>query len=126
MDYTIIVAAAADSPATLQYLAPYAALAESFMYKGRHTLVVYDDLSKQALLTEKCHYYYVVHLVVKHSLETFYLHSRLLERAAKLSDALGSGSMTALLKHKKVTYLLISQQMLFQLPMGKFSYLGYF
>jgi F-type H+-transporting ATPase subunit alpha len=48
MDYTIIVAAAADSPATLQYLAPYAALAESFMYKGRHTLVVYDDLSKQA------------------------------------------------------------------------------
>jgi F-type H+-transporting ATPase subunit alpha len=50
MDYTIIVAAAADSPATLQYLAPYtgAALAEYFMYKGRHTLVVYDDLSKQA------------------------------------------------------------------------------
>jgi F-type H+-transporting ATPase subunit alpha len=52
MDYTIIVAAAADSPATLQYLAPYtgAALAEYFMYKGRHTLVVYDDLSKQARL----------------------------------------------------------------------------
>jgi F-type H+-transporting ATPase subunit alpha len=47
-------------------------------------------------LTEKCHYYYVVHLVVKRSLETFSLHSRLLERAAKLSDALGSGSMTAL------------------------------
>jgi F0F1-type ATP synthase alpha subunit len=74
MDYTIIVAAA-DSPATLQYLAPYtgAALAEYFMYKGRHTLVVYDDLSKQAKLTEKCHYYYVVHLVVKHSLRTFFL-----------------------------------------------------
>jgi F-type H+-transporting ATPase subunit alpha len=73
MDYTIIVAAAADSPATLQYLAPYtgAALAEYFMYKGRHTLVVYDDLSKQAQAYRKCHYYYVVHLVVKHSLETF-------------------------------------------------------
>jgi F-type H+-transporting ATPase subunit alpha len=97
MDYTIIVAAAADSPA-LQYLAPYtgAALAEYFMYKGRHTLVVYDDLSKQAQTYRECHYYYVVHLVVKHSLETFSIYSRLLERAAKLSDALGSGSMTAL------------------------------
>jgi F0F1-type ATP synthase alpha subunit len=85
-------------------------------------VVVYDDLSKQA---RKCHYYYVVHLVVKHSLETFST-PRLLERAAKLSDALGSGSMTAyqLLKHKK-TYLRISQQMLFQLPMG-ISYLGIF
>jgi F-type H+-transporting ATPase subunit alpha len=63
------------------------------MYKGRHTLVVYDDLSKQAQ-APKCHYYYVVHLVVKHSLRRFHT-PRLLERAAKLSDALGSGSMTA-------------------------------
>jgi F-type H+-transporting ATPase subunit alpha len=99
MDYTIIVAAAADSPATLQYLAPYtgAALAEYFMYKGRHTLVVYDDLSKQAQA------YREMSLLLRRPPgreafpgDVFYLHSRLLERAAKLSDALGSGSMTAL------------------------------
>jgi F-type H+-transporting ATPase subunit alpha len=98
MDYTIIVAAAADSPATLQYLAPYtgAALAEYFMYKGRHTLVVYDDLSKQAQA------YREMSLLLRRPPgreafpgDVFYLHSRL-ERAAKLSDALGSGSMTAL------------------------------
>jgi F-type H+-transporting ATPase subunit alpha len=97
MDYTIIVAAAADT-ATLQYLAPYtgAALAEYFMYKGRHTLVVYDDLSKQAQA------YREMSLLLRRppGREAFpgdvYLHSRLLERAAKLSDALGSGSMTAL------------------------------
>jgi F-type H+-transporting ATPase subunit alpha len=70
MDYQL-AAAAADSPATLQYLAPYtAALAEYFMYKGRHTLVVYDDLSNKLKLTEKCHYY-VVHLVVKHPWRRF-------------------------------------------------------
>ena len=99
MEYTIIVAAAADSPATLQYLAPYtgAALAEYFMYKGRHTLVVYDDLSKQAQA------YREMSLLLRRPPgreafpgDVFYLHSRLLERAAKLSDALGSGSMTAL------------------------------
>lgn len=99
MDYTIIVAAAADSPATLQYLAPYtgAALAEYFMYKGRHTLVIYDDLSKQAQA------YREMSLLLRRPPgreafpgDVFYLHSRLLERAAKLSDALGSGSMTAL------------------------------
>lgn len=99
LDYTIVVAATADSPATLQYLAPYtgAALAEYFMYKGRHTLVIYDDLSKQAQA------YREMSLLLRrppgreaYPGDVFYLHSRLLERAAKLSDELGGGSMTAL------------------------------
>ena len=99
MEYTIIVAAPADSPATLQYLAPYtgAALAEYFMYNGRHTLAIYDDLSKQAQA------YREMSLLLRrppgreaYPGDVFYLHSRLLERAAKLSDKLGGGSMTAL------------------------------
>jgi F-type H+-transporting ATPase subunit alpha len=99
MDYTIIVAATADSPATLQYLAPYtgAALAEHFMYTNRHTLVIYDDLTKQAQA------YREMSLLLRrppgreaYPGDVFYLHSRLLERAAKLNDQLGSGSMTAL------------------------------
>ena len=99
LDYTIIVSATADSPATLQYLSPYtgAALAEYFMYKGRHTLVIYDDLSKQAQA------YREMSLLLRrppgreaYPGDVFYLHSRLLERAAKLSDDLGGGSMTAL------------------------------
>jgi F-type H+-transporting ATPase subunit alpha len=99
LSYTIIVAAPADTPATLQYLAPYtgATLAEYFMYKGRHTLVVYDDLSKQAQA------YREMSLLLRRPPgreafpgDVFYLHSRLLERAAKLSDQLGGGSMTAL------------------------------
>jgi F-type H+/Na+-transporting ATPase subunit alpha len=99
MDYTIIVAENADSPATLQYLAPYtgAALAEYFMYSGRHTLVIYDDLSKQAQA------YRQMSLLLRrppgreaYPGDVFYLHSRLLERAAKLSTELGEGSMTAL------------------------------
>ena len=99
MDYTIIVAATADSPATLQYLSPYtgAALAEYFMYNGRHTLTIYDDLSKQAQA------YREMSLLLRrppgreaYPGDVFYLHSRLLERAAKLSDKLGGGSMTAL------------------------------
>jgi len=99
MDYSIIVAENADSPATLQYLAPYtgASLAEYFMYTGRHTLVIYDDLSKQAQA------YRQMSLLLRrppgreaYPGDVFYLHSRLLERAAKLSDALGEGSMTAL------------------------------
>lgn len=99
LDYTIIVAATADAPATLQYLAPYtgATLAEYFMYTGRHTLVIYDDLSKQAQA------YREMSLLLRrppgreaYPGDVFYLHSRLLERAAKLSDALGGGSMTAL------------------------------
>jgi F-type H+/Na+-transporting ATPase subunit alpha len=99
MDYTIIVAANANDPATLQFLAPYtgAALAEYFMYKGKHTLVIYDDLTKQAQA------YRQLSLLLRrppgreaYPGDVFYLHSRLLERAAKLSDKLGSGSMTAL------------------------------
>jgi F-type H+-transporting ATPase subunit alpha len=99
LDYTIVVAATADSPATLQFLAPYtgATLAEYFIYKGRATLIIYDDLSKQAQA------YREISLLLRrppgreaYPGDVFYLHSRLLERAAKLSDALGGGSITAL------------------------------
>jgi F-type H+-transporting ATPase subunit alpha len=99
LDYTIIVSATANDPATLQYIAPYtgAALAEYFMYKGRATLVVYDDLSKQASA------YRQMSLLLRrppgreaYPGDVFYLHSRLLERAAKLNQSLGGGSMTAL------------------------------
>ncbi len=99
LDYTVIVAANANEPATLQYLAPYtgAAIAEYFMYNGKATLVIYDDLSKQAQA------YRQMSLLLRrppgreaYPGDVFYLHSRLLERAAKLSDELGKGSMTAL------------------------------
>ncbi len=99
LEYTVIVAANASDSATLQYLAPYAGatIAEYFMYKGRHTLVIYDDLSKQAQA------YRQVSLLLRrppgreaYPGDVFYLHSRLLERAAKLNDELGGGSMTAL------------------------------
>ena len=99
LPYTIIVAANADDPATLQYIAPYtgAALAEYFMYKGKATLIIYDDLTKQASA------YRQMSLLLRrppgreaYPGDVFYLHSRLLERAAKLSDELGGGSMTAL------------------------------
>lgn len=99
LDYTVIVAANADDPATLQYIAPYtgAAIAEYFMYKGKATLIIYDDLSKQAQA------YRQMSLLLRrppgreaYPGDVFYLHSRLLERAAKLSDDLGGGSMTAL------------------------------
>ena len=99
MEYTIVVAETANAPATLQYLAPYtgAALAEFFMYRGQHTLVIYDDLSKQAQA------YRQMSLLLRrppgreaYPGDVFYLHSRLLERAAKLSSQLGEGSMTAL------------------------------
>ena len=99
LDYTIVVAANASESAALQYLAPYtgAALAESFMYKGKATLVIYDDLTKQAQA------YRQMSLLLRrppgreaYPGDVFYCHSRLLERAAKLSDAMGKGSMTAL------------------------------
>ena len=99
LGYTIIVAANADDPATLQYIAPYtgAALAEYFMYNGKATLAIYDDLTKQASA------YRQMSLLLRrppgreaYPGDVFYLHSRLLERAAKLSDELGGGSMTAL------------------------------
>jgi len=99
MKYSIVVCASANDPATLQYIAPYAgaALAEYFMYKGQATLVIYDDLTKQAMA------YRQMSLLLRrppgreaYPGDVFYLHSRLLERAAKLSDELGGGSMTAL------------------------------
>ncbi len=99
LDYTIIVTANANDPATLQYIAPYsgAAMAEYFMYKGKATLIIYDDLSKQAQA------YRQLSLLLRrppgreaYPGDVFYLHSRLLERAAKLNDELGGGSMTAL------------------------------
>jgi F-type H+-transporting ATPase subunit alpha len=99
LPYTIVVAANADEPATLQYIAPYtgAALAEYFMYSGKATLIIYDDLTKQASA------YRQMSLLLRrppgreaYPGDVFYLHSRLLERAAKLSDVLGGGSMTAL------------------------------
>jgi F-type H+-transporting ATPase subunit alpha len=99
MDYTIIVAANASDPAPMQYIAPYSAcaLAEHYMWQGKHTLVIYDDLSKHAQA------YRQISLVLRrppgreaYPGDVFYLHSRLLERAAKLSDELGGGSLTAL------------------------------
>jgi F-type H+/Na+-transporting ATPase subunit alpha len=105
MEYTIVVSATASDPAPLQYISPYAgtALAEYFMYtkdengRGKATLCVYDDLSKQAVA------YRQMSLVLRrppgreaYPGDVFYLHSRLLERAAKLSDAMGGGSLTAL------------------------------
>ena len=99
LDYTVIVAANASEPASLQYLAPYtgAAIAEHFMYEGKATLVIYDDLTKQAQA------YRQMSLLLRrppgreaYPGDVFYCHSRLLERAAKLSDAMGKGSMTAL------------------------------
>ncbi|KAL2922958.1 ATP synthase subunit alpha chloroplastic [Bienertia sinuspersici] len=99
MEYTIVVAKIANSPATLQYLAPYtgSALEEYFMYRERHTLIIYDNLSKQAQA------YRQMSLLLRRPLgreaslgDVFYLHSRLLERAAKSSSRLGEGSMTTL------------------------------
>jgi F-type H+-transporting ATPase subunit alpha len=99
LDYTIVVTASASQPAPLLYLAPYAGvtMAEEFMYNGKHVLVVYDDLSKQAAA------YRELSLLLRRPPgreafpgDVFYLHSRLLERAAKLSDAKGAGSITAL------------------------------
>ena len=99
MDYTTVIVAGASTPAPLQYVAPYAgtAMAEYFMHKGEHALIVYDDLSKQAVA------YRELSLLMRRPPgreafpgDVFYCHSRLLERSAKLSDALGGGSLTAL------------------------------
>ncbi|HBH54917.1 MAG TPA: F0F1 ATP synthase subunit alpha, partial [Planctomycetaceae bacterium] len=99
MDYTVVVSAPSSAPAPLQYIAPYAgaAICEHFMYQGKHTLVVYDDLSKQATA------YRQLSLLMRrppgreaYPGDIFYCHSRLLERSVKLSDELGGGSMTAL------------------------------
>ena len=99
MDYTIVVSATASDVAPLQYIAPYAgcAMGEHFMYEGRDVLIVYDDLSKHAVA------YRAMSLLLRrppgreaYPGDVFYLHSRLLERSAKLSDNLGGGSITAL------------------------------
>lgn len=99
MDYTCIVSATASDPAPLQYISPYAgvAMAEELMYSGKHVLIIYDDLSKHAVA------YRAMSLLLRrppgreaYPGDVFYLHSRLLERAAKLSDELGGGSITAL------------------------------
>lgn len=99
LDYTIVVSAGPSSPAPMLYLAPYAgaAMGEEFMFNGKHVLIIYDDLSKQADA------YRELSLILRrppgreaYPGDVFYLHSRLLERAAKLSDELGGGSMTAL------------------------------
>ncbi len=99
MAYTTVIAAGASAPAPLQYMAPYAgtAMAEHFMFNGGHALVVYDDLSKQATA------YRQMSLLMRrppgreaYPGDVFYCHSRLLERSAKLSDALGGGSLTSL------------------------------
>ncbi len=99
IDYTIVVAATASDPAPMQFLAPYAAtaMAEFFRDNGRHALIVYDDLSKQAVA------YRQMSLLLRrppgreaYPGDVFYLHSRLLERSAKLGDAHGNGSLTAL------------------------------
>lgn len=99
MEYTIIVSASAEDPAPLQYLAPYSgcAMGEYFLYNGQHALVMYDDLSKHAQA------YRQLSLLLRrppgreaYPGDVFYLHSRLLERAAKLSDKKGAGSLTAL------------------------------
>ena len=99
MDYTIVVAATASEPSPLQYIAPYAgcAMGEFFMNRGQHVLIIYDDLSKHAVA------YRAISLLIRrppgreaYPGDVFYLHSRLLERAAKLSAEKGAGSMTAL------------------------------
>ncbi|MCB9723961.1 MAG: F0F1 ATP synthase subunit alpha [Spirochaetaceae bacterium] len=99
MDYTIVVAATASDPAPLQYIAPYSGctMAEHFGHNGQHVLIVYDDLSKQAVA------YRQLSLLLRrppgreaYPGDVFYVHSRLLERACKLSDELGGGSITAL------------------------------
>ena len=99
LDYTIVVTASASQPAPWLYIAPYAgvAMAEEFMYNGKHVLIVYDDLSKQAVA------YRELSLLLRrppgreaYPGDVFYLHSRLLERSAKVSDDLGGGSITAL------------------------------
>ena len=99
LDYTIVVTASASQPSPLLFLAPYAgvAMAEEFMYSGKHVLIVYDDLSKQAVA------YRELSLLLRRPPgreafpgDVFYLHSRLLERSAKVSDELGGGSITAL------------------------------
>ena len=127
LDYTIVVSASAADPAPLLYIAPYSGvtMGEEFMFNGKHVLIVYDDLTKQAAA------YRELSLLLRrppgreaYPGDVFYLHSRLLERAAKLNDELVAvqSLLYLLLKRKLVTFQLMSQQTLFQLLMDKFSY----
>ena len=127
LKYSVIVAATASEAAPLQYIAPFTACAigEWFRDNGRHALIVYDDLSKQAVA------YRQLSLLLRrppgreaYPGDVFYLHSRLLERAAKMSDAYGGGSLTALpvIETQGGDVLLIFQLTLFPLLMVKFSW----
>src|SRR5207237_3157791 len=111
MDYTIVVAATASEPAPLQFLAPFSgcAMGEWFRDNGMHALIIYDDLSKQAVA------YRQISLLLRRALgreaypgDVFYLHSRLLERAAKLNDANVVGSLTALPRGRSPAYSLLA------------------
>ena len=126
LDYTIVVTASASQPSPLLYIAPYAgvAMAEEFMYNGKHVLIVYDDLSKQAVA------YRELSLLLRrppgreaYPGDVFYLHSRLLERSAKVSDDLGGGSITALpiIQTQAGDISATSQQTLSQSQMDKSS-----
>lgn len=127
MEYTTVVAANASDPAPLQYIAPYsgASMGEYFRDNGKHALIIYDDLSKQAQA------YRQMSLLLRrppgreaYPGDVFYLHSRLLERASKLSDDLGAGSLTALpiIETQEGTFRLIFQQMSFPLQMARSSW----
>jgi hypothetical protein len=127
MSYTCVVAATASDAAPLQFLAPYSgcAIGEYFRDNGMHALIIYDDLSKQAVA------YRQMSLLLRrppgreaYPGDVFYLHSRLLERAAKMNEHHGGGSLQLfqLLKLKPVMYQLISQQTLSQLLMDKSSW----
>ena len=126
LDYTIVVSASAADPAPLLYIAPYSGvtMGEEFMFNGKHVLIVYDDLTKQAAA------YRELSLLLRrppgreaYPGDVFYLHSRLLERAAKLNDDLGGGSLLLYqsLKLKLAISQLTFQQMLSQLLTDKYS-----
>jgi len=127
MKYTIVVASTASEAAPLQFLAPYAgcAIGEYFRDNGKHALIIYDDLSKQAVA------YRQMSLLLRRPPgreafpgDVFYLHSRLLERAAKLNEKNGGGSLTALpvLRPRLVMSVLTFQPMSSQLPMDRSSW----
>ena len=116
MDYTTVVASTSSELAPLQYIAPYSgcAIGEEWMENGEDVLIIYDDLSKHATA------YRTLSLLLRrppgreaYPGDVFYLHSRLLERAARLSDELGGGSLTALPRHRQVTFPLIFRPTLF-------------
>ena len=124
MEYTIVVSATASDPAPLQFLAPYAgaSMGEYFRDNGQHALIIYDDLSKQAWA------YREMSLILRrppgreaYPGDVFYLHSRLLERAAKMSDEEGGGSLTALpiIEISKATYRLLYPPTSSRLPMAR-------